>query len=531
MTTTIIVGGVAGGMSTATRLRRRDENMNIIVFEASNHVSYANCGLPYYVGNVIENRDALLLHTPASLKDRFNIDVRVGHRVTSIDTNARTVTVTTGENTVTENYDYLVLSPGATPVRPPIPGIERALSLRTVEDVDTIVAQAQHASTAVVIGGGFIGVELAENLHHRGIATTIIEQGPQILPVFDPEMAGPLTHRMRAAGIKVRTGTTATTITDESVTTDSGETIPADLVIAAIGVRPDTTLATSSGLRIGPRGGIVVDHQLRTSNERIFALGDAIEKTDFVSNEPALIPLAQTANRHGRIIADVITGRDTCARPTQGTAIIGVCGMAAATTGWSEKRARAAGKNIRVVHVHPMDHAGYYPGATPVHLKLIIDSNDAILGAQAVGENGVDKRIDVIATAQRASYRASDLADLELAYAPQFGSAKDAVNIAGMVADNQAQGEQTVHWHELHGQPLIDVRTPEEFSRGHIPGALNIPLDQLREQVHAIPHGAILYCQVGLRGHIATTIAHQWGRKVANLSGGYLTWAHAQQAS
>lgn len=531
--TTVIVGGVAGGMSTATRLRRNDEHRTIIVLEASAHVSFANCGLPYYAGGVIEQRDALLLQTPESLKERFNIDVRVNTRATSIDRGNQTVTTGSGE---TINYDELVLSPGATPFLPPIAGIETALTLRTVEDVDRIVAAIQGKHSAVIIGGGFIGLELAENLRHQGLRTTVVEAGPQIMGPFDAEMAHLVQERLEDNGVVVRTNAQAKEITDAGVVLSSGELLEADVVVAAVGVRPASQLAKDAGLEVGPGGAIVVDRQLRTSDPRIFALGDAATKEDIHTSDAVMVPLAQTANRHGRIVADVITGRGTTAKPVMGTAIVGLFGLAAASTGWNERRARAAGKQVRVIHLHPSNHAGYYPGATQLHMKLVVDADtDAILGAQIVGDNGADKRIDVIATAIRAGLTASDLADLELAYAPQFGSAKDPINFAGFINDNLRHGERSVQWHELEdrmsqGALLVDVRSASEHATGAIPGAVNIPLDELRDR-HGELDGAsdiIVHCQVGLRGHNAASLLTNLGYTVANLDGGYVTWTHGK---
>ncbi|MGQ4491665.1 FAD-dependent oxidoreductase [Corynebacterium diphtheriae] len=535
MTTTIIVGGVAGGMSTAARLRRRNEDMTILVFEASNHVSFANCGLPYHVSGVIPERSSLLLQTPESLAARFNIDVRVDHLVTAINREAGSVSV---KNLVTgevsdHHYDHLVLSPGARPILPPLPGIEKALTLRTVEDVDTIIERVAGASSAAIIGGGFIGIELAENLAHRGISTTIIERGPQILGPLDSEMAAFVQQRLRDNGIIVRTNANAAAITDTGVELADGS-VTADVVVAAVGVAPASDLARAAGLAVGERGGIVVDDQLRTNDPQIFALGDAAEKRDAISGADTLVPLAQTANRHGRLVADIITGRDVKRTSTLGTAIVGVFGLAAASVGWSEKRAVAAGKNIRVIHTHPASHAGYYPGAAQLHLKLVVDADtDAILGAQAVGEDGADKRIDVIATAMRAGLSATDLADLELAYSPQYGSAKDPVNLIGMVNDNIRSGERSVQWHELDAQiadgwTLVDVRTAGEFAAGNIPGAINIPVDELRERLDELQgKNVLVHCQVGLRGHIAATLLTNSGINAANLDGGYLTWKTA----
>jgi len=534
-TTTVIVGGVAGGMSTAARLRRRDETMEIIVLEASGHVSFANCGLPYHVSGVIPERSSLLLQTPDALRDRFNLDVRVNHRVTAVDRANQTVTVRdeTDGREFTQAYDHLVLSPGATPVRPPIPGIERALTLRTVEDVDAIIASLdENVHSVAVVGGGFIGLELAENLRHRDLNVTVLERGDQIMAPLDPEMAALVTDHLREHGVTVETGADATEITADGVRLADGRHIDADLVIAAIGVTPESSLARAAGLKIGERGGISVDDQLRTSDPAIFALGDAAEKRDAVSGEDTLVPLAQTANRHGRLVADIITGRDVSRTATLGTAIVGIFGLAAASVGWNEKRARTAGRDIRLIHVHPVDHAGYYPGAEMLHLKLVVDAaTDAILGAQAVGMGGVDKRIDVIATAMRAGLTATDLADLELAYAPQIGSAKDPVNMLGFVNDNIINGEKTMQWHEVadavaDGWTLVDVRTPEEFDAGTIPGAINLPLDDLRERRDELAgRRALVFCRVGQRGHVAASLLGQLGVTVANLDGGFLTWS------
>lgn len=533
--TTVIIGGVAGGMSTATRLRRNDEDRAIIVLEASNYVSFANCGLPYHVGGVIGDRDALLLQTPESLRERFDIDVRVNTRATAIDREAKTVRMDSGDEI---GYDELVLSPGASPVLPPIPGIETALTLRTVEDMDAIIAAADGVEHVALIGGGFIGLEAAENLRHRGLHITVIEAADQIMAPLDPEMAVVVQQRMEAHGVQVRTRAMATAIDGGSVTLKDGSTVDADLAIAAIGVRPSVELARAAGLAVGERGGIVVDGQLRTSDPSIFALGDAVEKRDAVDGEPTLVPLAQTANRHGRLVADIITGRDTTVLPVLGTSVLGVFGLAATATGWNEKRARAAGRNVRVIHTHPLNHAGYYPGAVTLQMKLVVDAEtDAILGAQVVGDEGADKRIDVIATAMRAGLTATDLADVELAYAPQFGSAKDPVNFLGMVNDNIVRGERTVQWHELvarlaEGATLVDVRTPAEFAESHIEGAVNIPLDELRESWERLvdKRDVIVHCRVGVRGHTAVALLRNLGVEAANLDGGYVTWCAGRDA-
>ncbi|OKL50659.1 FAD-dependent oxidoreductase [Boudabousia marimammalium] len=541
MTTTVIVGGVAGGMSTATRLRRLDENMEIIVVEGTGHVSFANCGLPYHVSDTIPKRSSLLLQTPQSLRARFNLDVRVNTLATAIDREAQTVTLVGPDGTSQQHYDYLVLSPGGVPIIPPIPGIDRALTLRTVEDLDAIKEQldSTNAKSAALIGGGFIGLELAENLVKRGMDVTVIEKAAQILAPLDPEMANIVTKHLEKNGVKVITGADTTAITEKTVELKDGQSINAELVVAAIGVRPRNELAVQAGLEVGERGGIKVDEQLRTNDPRIFALGDAAEKIDAASQAPTLVPLAQTANRHGRLLADIIAGRDddrTTVKPTLGTAIVGLFELAAGAVGWNEKRARAEGRNVRIIHLHPMSHAGYYPGAAQLHLKLVIDAEtDLILGAQAVGRSGVDKRIDVISMAMRTGMKAQELADVELAYSPQYGSAKDPINMAGFIDDNILRGERTFQWYEVEdaindGWTLVDVRTPGEYERGTLPGAVNISVDELRDHIDELRGKKLLVnCQVGLRGHIAVTILSQYGIEAANLDGGYLTYSHGTQ--
>jgi NADPH-dependent 2,4-dienoyl-CoA reductase/sulfur reductase-like enzyme/rhodanese-related sulfurtransferase len=538
----IIIGGVAGGMSAATRLRRLDENAQIIVFERGGHVSFANCGLPYYLGGVIEERSSLLLQTPASLGARFNLDVRVRTEVIGIDSAAKTVTVrdlATGHES-TEAYDALVLSPGASPVRPPLPGGERMLTLRDIDDVDAAMSALSVAPrSALVIGAGFIGLEMVENLVHRGLDVTLVELGDQVLPPLDPEMAGPVAERLRAAGVSVRLGTQVAEIGESTATLSDGSVVAADFVLAAIGVRPDTALAKAAGLTIGERGGIAVDDQLRTSTPDIYAIGDAVEKTDAISGEQRLVALAGLANRHGRLVADVITGKTIRVRPALGTAVVGMMGLTIAATGWNEKLLRARGRNIRVFHTHPASHTGYYPGAESMALKLVVDADtDAILGAQGVGGDGVDKRIDVIATAMAGGITASELADLELAYAPQFSSAKDPVNMLGYVALNAAEGlTPSVQWHELEaeraaGATLVDVRTAGEYAEAAIPGSVNIPLDDIRARQAELPDGRlIVHCKVGQRGHTAVRLLAQLGRDAVNLDGGYLTWAAGTDAA
>ncbi len=539
----LIIGGVAGGMSAATRLRRNDETAHITVLERGPHVSFANCGLPYHVGGVIAQRDDLLLQTPESLADRFNIDVRINTEAVSIDRTTRSVTARdlVSGSELSFSYDALILSPGATPFIPDIPGIDRALTLRNIPDVDAMKEALTGAPRhAVILGAGFIGLELAENLVERNLSVALVERADQILAPLDPEMAQPIAEHLACHHVEIHLGSEAVRITDDAVELASGELLEADIVIAAIGVRPESTLAQAAGLVIGERGGIVVDEQQRTSDPAIFAVGDAAEKIDAIDGSATLVPLAQTANRHGRLVADVITGRDTSSRPVLGTAVVGVLGMTVAATGWNEKRLQAMGRRYRAIHTHPNDHASYYPGAEGMALKLLVDpATDQILGAQAVGRSGVDKRIDIIATAMRGGLTASDLADLELAYAPQYGSAKDPVNMLGMINDNLASSSlSSTQWHELaaavrHGATVIDVRDPEEITHdGAIPDAINIPVDQLRTRLHELPDGKLIVaCAVGVRANVAARLLHHHGHDASILDGGYATWRAATAAS
>lgn len=532
---TVIVGGVAGGMSAATRLRRLDEQAEIVVFERGGYPSYANCGLPYYAGGVIAEREALLLQTPESLHERFALDVRVRSEVTAIDRSARVAHVrdlNTGRD-YTESFDYLVLAPGARPIAPEIPGVSRALTLRDVDDVDQLVgALDKGTSSAVVVGGGFIGLEAAENLSHRGLTVSVVELADQVLSPLDPEMAAPVADELRSQGVRLELSSTVTEIGADLVTLADGRSLPADVVLLGIGVAPETGLALEADLEVGPRGGVAVDTQMRTTDPSIFAIGDAAEKHDAVGEEPTLIPLANPANRQGRLVADLIAGRSDYARRSLGTAVVGVFSRTAAIVGWNEKRLRAAGRSYRAIHTHPVSHAGYYPGAEPMALKLLIEpGTDRILGAQAVGSAGVDKRIDVLATAMAGGLRASELADLELAYAPQYGAAKDPVNMLGYIADNlHRDTERSMQWHELDehqraGATVVDVRSPAEYAQGAIPGAVNIPLDELRDRADELPNNElIVHCRVGQRGHAAARLLAQHGHTVANLDGGYLTW-------
>ncbi len=535
---TVIVGGVAAGMSAATRLRRLDEEREIVVLERGDHVSFANCGLPYHLGGVIAERESLLLQSPASLAARFALDVRVRHEVTAIDRERQVVHVldhATGDLRE-EPYDALVLATGAAPVRPPVPGASLAYTLRDVADLDAILARLDEvapAAPAVVVGGGFVGLEVAENLARRGLRPVVVEKADHVLPPLDLEMAAIVQRHLLRRGVDVRTGTSVEEIRPGSVRLGEGAWLAADLVVTAVGVTPESGLARAAGLEVSERGGIVVDELMRTSDPRVYAAGDVAVKRDAVSGEGTLVPLAQSANRHGRLVADVIAGRATSARPVLGSAVVGLFGLTVAMTGWTESRARAAGRDVRVIHTHPSDHAGYYPGAEAMHLKLVVDARtDEILGVQGVGRAGVDKRVDVIATAMRGGLTASDLADLELCYAPQYGAAKDPVNMLGLIADNLSVGvSRTVQWHEVDaelaaGSLLLDVRDPSELAAGAIPGSVNLPLDELRARHGSLPVGRIVVtCAAGQRAHTAARLLAQLGHHdVAYLDGGFATY-------
>ncbi len=534
---TIIVGGVAGGMSAATRLRRLDESAEIVIFEQGPYVSFANCGLPYFIGGIIEDRSQLLLQTPQSLGKRFNLDVRVNTRVTSIDPVAKTVTVRqfeTGEES-TESYDSLILSPGAKPRELDIPGFDRALTLRNVPDADRIAeaVNAKPNQNVVILGAGFIGIEVAENLRHAGHNVTIVQSQGQVLPQFDIEMIEPFQRTLEANGVNLILGVTAAAITQECVTLSNGDELAADVVISSVGVVPDHVLAVEAGLRIGDAGGIWVDEFQRTSDPNIYAVGDAAEKTNSATGDASMVWLANLANRHGRLVADVIAGEPVSARPSIGTGIIGAFGNVAAVTGLTESQATRAGLAHSVIHLHPGSHAGYYPGAETIALKVIFHpTTGKLLGAQAVGFDGADKRIDVIATAIYAGLTVDDLMNLELAYAPQFGSAKDAVNQAGYVGNNVLSGRTpSVQWHEIDarvsaGAMILDVRTESENAADSIVGSTLVPVDSLRERIAEIPadREVIVHCKVGQRGHTATQVLRAHGINAVNLDGGFLTW-------
>lgn len=536
---TIIIGGVAAGMSAATRLRRLDEHRQVTVYERGAHVSFANCGLPYHVGGVIPERSSLLLQTPASLASRFAIDVHVRHEVVAIDTAARTVTVRDLEDGTdrVEAYDDLIIASGATASpgasAPHVP----THTLRSIDDVDRVLevlADAGPEPRVVVVGAGFIGLEAVENLRGRGARVTLVSRGRQVLSPLDPEMATPVLALLRDAGVDVRLGVTVVGADPGRVRLSDGESIEAALVVEASGVRPDAALAEAAGIRLGETGGIAVDHRHRTSAPHVWAVGDGVEKRDHVDGIPTLVTMAGLANRHGRAAADDVAGRaPDAAAPALGTAILGLLGSTVALVGWSERRLVAAGRPHRTIHTHPASHATYYPGAESMAIKLLVDAEtDRILGAQIVGGAGVDKRIDVIAVAMAVGLTATALSQLELAYAPQYGSAKDPVNMIGYVAENLATGTtRTLQWHELPsavdaGAAVVDVRTPAEYATGAIPGSRNIPLDELRARhVELLGRPVVVHCQVGQRGHTAARLLTQLGHDVRNLDGGYRTWA------
>jgi NADPH-dependent 2,4-dienoyl-CoA reductase/sulfur reductase-like enzyme/rhodanese-related sulfurtransferase len=549
----VIVGGVAGGASAAARARRLSEEAEIVVFERGPHVSFANCGLPYYVGGEIAQESDLLLQTPESLRARFNLDVRVRSEVMGIDRQAKRVRVRdlAAGTEYEQSYDALILAPGASPLKPPIPGIEREghFTVRNVPDVEKIMVwlKSGPARRAVVVGGGYIGLEMAEQLKRRGLAVSVVEALPQVMAPLDPEMAAWLHQELAANDVKLLLNDAVAAFeppqTSEEarasvVVLKSGKRLPADLVVLGLGVRPETGLAKQAGLDLGLLGGIRVNAQLQTSDPCIWAVGDAVEVRDAVTQLPSLIPLAGPANRQGRIAADNIFGRKAHYEATYGTAILRLFKLAAGCTGANEKSLRKAGIPYQAVHLHPGSHAGYYPGASPIALKVLFaPGTGKLLGAQAVGSDGVDKRIDVLATALKAGMTVHDLAELELAYAPPFGSAKDPVNLAGMAAQNVlAGGVSLAQWYEVaEFNPattlVLDVRTQAERSKGFIPGSVHIPLDQLRARVGELPRdkAIIASCQSGQRSYFASRFLRQNGFEVRNLTGSYRTW-HAATA-
>lgn len=534
----VIVGGVAGGASAAARARRLSEDAEIILIERGPDISFANCGLPYHIGGEIAQREKLLIVTPERMRQRFNLDVRVRSSVEAIDRAAKKLRIRdlASGREFEESYDKLILAPGAAPLRPPLPGIDLPgiYTLRNLEDMDRIISTLQaNVKEAVVIGAGFIGLELAENLVRRGVHTSVVELQDQVMPPFDKEMTAPIAEKLMSKGVTLLLKQSAEgfekTADGVAVRLNSGKTLNAQLVILGIGVRPENKLASDAGLEVGPRGGIRVNAQMRTADPDIYAVGDAIEVTDFVTGQPTQVPLAGPANRQGRIAADNIFGRESRFRGTQGTAIVGVFDLVAALTGASEKTLQRVKRAYRKVYIHPANHAGYYPGAEGMTLKLLFDPETGkILGAQAVGGAGVDKRIDVIAVAIQAGMTVFDLEEMELAYAPQFGSAKDPVNMAGFVAAGLIRDDhpQVDVEYVLAERPyLLDVRTPEEFGRGHFPDAINIPVDELRGRLNELPKDRqiAVYCQVGQRGYLGTRILRQRGFNAVNVGGGYKT--------
>ncbi len=551
----VIVGGVAAGMSTAARARRLDESAEIIVLERDAFVSFANCGLPYHIGEVIEDRDRLLLQTPESLRASLNLDVRTGTEVVAIDAQARRVTArvqATGEEQEL-SYDRLVLCPGAVPVVPPLPGIEdpRIHVLRRMEDMDAIKAQvdavddhgAPQVRHAVVIGGGYIGLEMAENLRHRGREVSLVELADQLMPPLDRELTSPMEAHLRANGVDLHLGVGASSFapTDDdrlAVTLADGTQIVTDLVLLAAGVRPNTALAAAAGVELGDRGGIAVDEHMRTNLPDVYAAGDAVEVRHTVLPGPWLIPLAGPANRQGRVVADNLCGRDTTFGTVQGTGIVKVFDLVAGGVGANQRQLEAAGIPFERVQLHPSGHAGYYPGTAAMHLKVLFAPDTGrLLGAGLVGFDGVDKRLDVLATALSAGMTVYDLETLELGYAPPFGSAKDPVNMAGFIGANLLRGDVAL-WYadrfeeDTAGARILDVRGPEEFAAGHLPGAENLPLDQLRAALDGFDRAqpVRLYCAVGFRSYLAYRILVQHGFvDVATLAGGMHSYLAATE--
>ncbi|MBE4909460.1 CoA-disulfide reductase [Bacillus luteolus] len=539
----VVIGGVAGGATTAARLRRLDETSTIVMFEKGEHISFANCGLPYYIGETIKSRDKLLVQTVEGMSKKFNLDIRNLSEVTQINRDTKTVTVKnlTTDEIYEESYDVLVLSPGAKPIVPPIPGLNEAdnvFTLRNILDTDKIKGYVddQKPSEAVVVGGGFIGLEMAENLADRGVKVTLVEMANQVMAPLDIEMAA-IVHKHlvdKEVTLILEDGVKSLEEKGKKITLFSGKEINTDLIILSIGVSPENTLAIDAGLSVGARGGIQVNEYLQTNDQDIFALGDAIEVIDYMNGNAAMIPLAGPANRQGRIVANNIYGKKETYKGTLGTGIAKVFDLTVATTGNNEKVLKQLGVDYKAIHIHPASHAGYYPGAHPIALKLLFDySTGKLFGAQAVGADGVDKRIDVIATAIKGGLTIFELTELELAYAPPYSSAKDPVNMAGYVAANMIDEEiETVQWHEIdeivaNGGLLIDVREPHERDNGFIEGSINIPLGDIRERLEELPKGKTIYlsCQVGLRGYLATRILKGHGYKAINLDGGWKTYS------
>ncbi|MDD5326332.1 MAG: FAD-dependent oxidoreductase [Phycisphaerae bacterium] len=535
----LIVGGVAGGASAAARLRRLDEEAEIILFERGKYISFANCGLPYYIGQTIKNRDDLLVQTPEKFKARFNIDVRVNSEVTVIDRKRKELNIKdlSSGDVYTEKYNKLILSPGAEPARPPIPGIEspRIFTLRNIPNADAIskFIEERKPKRAVVVGGGYIGLEMAENLRAQGLLVAIVEMLDQVIPPLDKEMANLLHEHLqsRSVALWLSDAVAGFQESDSKLFVDlkSGMKVCCDMAVLAIGVKPETKLAKESGLEIGSTGGIKVNESLQTSDPDIFAIGDAIEVQNFVLKRSCLVPLAGPANKQGRIAADNICGRDVKYKGTQGTAILKVFELTVGMTGASEKDLKKADIDYEKVYIHPANHVGYYPGAQQMHIKMLFSKPAGkVLGVQIIGKDGVDKRIDVFATAIRAGMSVFDLQELELAYAPPYGSGKDAVNMAGYAAGNILDGTALVKDFEPSDPNvlLLDVRSPSELKQGGIPTAVNIPVNQLRQRIDELPKDKIIsvYCAVGIRSYIATRILKQKGFDTNHIPGGYSTY-------
>ena len=530
----LIVGGVAGGMSAATRLRRLNENAEIIVFEKGPYVSFANCGLPYYVGGEIAEREKLIVQSAKALKNRFNLEVRENSEVIAIDSEGKKVTVVSNGESYVESYDKLILSPGAKPIIPQIKGLNQAtnvFSLRNIPDVDKIMAYlaAKESKSATIIGAGFIGLEMAENLAKRGLSVTIVEKAPHVLPTIDREMAAFVNEELIKNNLSVMTNRGAVEFKNDEILLDNGESLQSDLTILSVGIQTETSLAKSAGIKLGLRNAILVDEHYETSVKDIYAVGDAIVVKNQLGQD-ALISLASPANRQGRQVADIISGLPVKNRGSLGTAIVRVFDLQVASTGLSEFQLRGLKINHKIVHVTANNHAGYYPDATSIVLKLIFEPESGqIFGAQAIGKEGVDKRIDILSTAIKAKLTVFDLPELELTYAPPFGSAKDPVNMAGYAATNLLLGQsENIQWHELaaelaKGKVLLDVRNPNELAKGKFKNSQNIPLDDLRERLNELDKKTeyIVSCQSGLRSYNAERILKQEGYKVKNLDGAF----------
>lgn len=541
---TIIVGGVAGGASTATRLRRMDEKAEIIILERGEYISFANCGLPYHIGNVITDRNKLLVVTPQKLKETFNIDARVRHEAVSIDRKKKTVKIhdLSSGHEYTEKYDKLVLSPGASPIIPPIEGVDLpgVFSLRSIPDMDRIrdYVSEKEPESAVVVGGGFIGLEIAENLQHLGLDVTIIEMLNQVMAPIDYEMAAMVHQHLDFKHVRLALGDGIQSIQQDQtlgVTLQSGKRVETNLVILSVGVRPENFLAKDAGLDLGARGAISVNEHMQTSDPDIYAIGDAVSVKNIISGKEVNLPLAGPASKQARITADHISGKDVSFAGVQGTSIVKVFDLTVASTGLNTKQLEELGLPFKNAIIHASNHAGYYPQASPLAFKLLFSPEGKIYGAQIVGLGGVDKRIDVIATAIRSGMSVFDLEELELAYAPPYGSARDPINIIGFLAGNMLRGDMnTVDWNTIDTldrskYAFLDVRDPEELSIGSIKGSLNIPLSQIRARSQELPHSKkiVIYCQVGQRGYFASRILSQLGFIVLNLNGGYKTYSHA----